>query len=149
MAKLIPNTEYTRQIYQREFKQARHYQYPIVVVLLKIENWREITYKFDKRIVKDVYREVTQLLADNIGEYDKVGQLGESEFLMLFPHKAQEEILPVLNKITDDLSLRFFANIGEQIVSVVHVSDIPGVQDIDPYIFLAKMSDSLSANEVK
>lgn len=148
LLKLLPNSEYTRQSYKREFKAARHYQYPITLALIKITNWQEIAFKFDKRILKEVQRGVSQLLSDKIGPYDKIGQLGDNEYLLIFPHARSKDVTPLLEKMNDELALRFFANIGQQSVTVQYVCESPTVQDIDPYIFLAKMSSSLAEGKL-
>jgi GGDEF domain-containing protein len=91
-------------------------------------------------------QDLTQIIGDNIGDYDKVGILSDNELLVIFPHSDPDAVSQVLQEIKSELSLHLFANIGECAVYLAVECQTPDIQDIDPYIFLSKMSDSLNNN---
>ena len=68
--------------------------------------------------------------------------LDEGEYLLLCPHQSGHEVEEKLRKLTESIKVRFFANLGEFSVNITFTYGVPGVQDIDPYVFLAKLTDT-------
>jgi hypothetical protein len=50
-----------------------------------------------------------------------------------------------MEKLVSALKLRFFANLGDFSVIIAYSIESPNFQDIDPYIFLSQLSDSIKA----
>ncbi|WP_448213983.1 tetratricopeptide repeat protein [Colwellia sp. MEBiC06753] len=131
----------TKYIYHRAFKKARKYQYPLTVGYLTVSNWQDLTYTFNKKIVNEVSKTIATLINEHLGEFDQTGQINDGEYLVLYPHQTKAEAKLVFEKLIDALKVRFFANLGEFSVNIRFSLDTPAVQDIDPYIFLSRLSD--------
>lgn len=133
----------TKQLYQKSFNMARKYSYPLTLGYIAISNWQELTFKFNKRISADVSREIASLLNKHINEFEKVGLINEGEYLLIFPHQTKAEVALTMEKIVLAFKSRFFANLGEFSVTITYSIESPNFQDIDPYIFLSQLSDSI------
>ena len=131
-----------KQIYQLAYKMARKYEYPLTVGYLSIDNWKELSFRFNKKILTEVTKTVATLVNEYSGEFDRAGMLDEGEYLLLCPHQSGHEVEEKLRKLTESIKVRFFANLGEFSVNITFTYGVPGVQDIDPYVFLAKLTDT-------
>ncbi|MEW6983860.1 hypothetical protein AAD001_14495 [Colwelliaceae bacterium 6471] len=145
-AHLIANPEQTKQIYQLEYKKARKYEYPLAVGYLSIDNWTELNFRFNAKVVNEVTKTISTLLNENIGEFDFGGLLNSGEYLLLSPHGSNAHMKQRLTNLSNALAVRFFANLGEFSVKVRYSYGTPSAQDIDPYIFLSRLT-TLESNK--
>jgi len=133
----------TKQLYQKSFNMARKYSYPLTLSYISISNWQELTFQFNKKIVAEVSREIASVINKHINEFENAGLINEGEYLLIFPHQHKDEIEMLIEKLVSALKLRFFANLGEFSVIIAYSIESPNFQDIDPYIFLSQLSDSI------
>jgi len=133
----------TKQLYQKSFNMARKYSYPLTLSYISISNWQELTFQFNKKIVTEVNREIASVINKHISEFENAGIINDGEYLLIFPHQHKEEVAIVMEKLVSALKLRFFANLGEFSVIIAYSIESPNFQDIDPYIFLSQLSDSI------
>lgn len=131
----------TKYIYHRAFKKARKYEYPLTVGYIVVSNWQDLTFSFSKKVINEVNKTIATLINEHLGEFDQAGQIQEAEYIVLYPHQSEEEAQANFDKLLDALKVRFFANLGEFSVNIRHSVGTPSVQDIDPYIFLSRLSD--------
>jgi len=141
----IANPIQTKKYYQLQFKMSRKYQYPLVVGYLSVDNWKELTFHFNKKIINEVAKTIAILVNEYSDEFDQVGLIHEGEYLLLCPYQKLDEVKAKFSKMVDALNVRFFANLGEFSVKISHAYQVPNLQDIDPYIFLARLSESTTA----
>jgi GGDEF domain-containing protein len=133
----------TKQHYQQNFNMARKYAYSLTLGYITISNWQELTFQFNKKIVSEVSREIANLINKHIDEFDSAGLINEGEYLLFFPHQEQADAEITMEKLISALKLRFFANLGTFSVTIAYSTESPDFQDIDPYIFLSQLSDSI------
>jgi len=133
----------TKQLYLNNFNMARKYSYPLTLSYISISNWQELTFQFNKKIVAEVSHEIASLINEHINEFESAGIINEGEYLLLFPHQHKKEVAISIEKLVSALKLRFFANLGEFSVIIAYSIENPNFQDIDPYIFLSQLSDSI------
>ena len=138
---IVANPAQTKYIYHRAFKKARKYEYPLSVGYLTIANWQDLTFSFNKKVINEVNRTIATLINEHLGEFDQSGQISEGEYILLYPHQTIEEANVLFEKLLEALKVRFFANLGEFSVNIRYSVGSPNVQDIDPYIFLSRLSD--------
>ena len=138
---IVANPAQTKYIYHRAFKKARKYEYPLTVGYLIIANWQDLTFSFNKKVINEVNRTIATLINEHLGEFDQSGQINDGEYIVLYPHQSVEEASRKFDKLLEALKVRFFANLGEFSVNIRYSVDSPSVQDIDPYIFLSRLSD--------
>ena len=133
----------TKQLYEKNFNMARKYTYPLTLSYITITNWQELTFQFNKKIVAEVSREIASVINKHINEFESAGLINDGEFLLIFPHQYKKEVAKVIEKLVLDLKLRFFANLGGFSVIISYSIESPNFQDIDPYIYLSQLSDSI------
>ncbi|ASP47820.1 hypothetical protein [Cognaticolwellia beringensis] len=139
----------TKRWYQQQYKMARKYQYNISVAYLKVENWQELSFHFNRKILTDVSQVLAVIINENIDEEDYAGVIIEGEYLFLCPHQTPEQIRVKFTRIQQAIKTRVFANLGDYSVKVIFSIDSPNIQDIDPYVFLSRLSQCNGNKEQK
>jgi GGDEF domain-containing protein len=132
----------TKQIYQRAYKQARKYNYPMSIGYVSIDNWKELAFRFNKKTLNEVSKTIATLINEHTVEFDYAGLINEGEYLLLYPHQTSSTIEKSFEELKEVLNVRLFANLGGEAVNIHFSLDTPTVQDIDPYIFLSKLRDA-------
>ena len=144
---LLANAVQTKQLYQTNFNMARKYNYPLTLSYISITNWQELTFQFNKKTVLEVSRGIARLINEQLSEFESAGVINNGEYLLSFPHQNKEKVTKTIEKLVSSLKLRYFANLGEFSVIVAYSIESPDFQDIDPYIFLSQLSDSIKFGE--
>jgi len=132
----------TKRNYQLNYKMARKYDYPLAVGYLSVINWQELSFHFNHKIMLEVSKTLATLLNESKGEFDDAGTINDGEYLLLGPHQTEDEIAVKLNSLAAAIKVRFFANLGSYSVKIVYAYGLPNAQDIDPYIFLSRLSET-------
>ena len=135
----------TKKIYQLNYKKARKFEYTLSIGYLSIDNWQELKFNFNKKIVAEVAKTIAVLINEHIGEFDQVGLIKEGEYLFISPHQNKQSLQEKLNLLSNALNTHFFANLGDFSIKNSFSYQSPNPQDIDPYIFLSRLSNSASA----
>ncbi|PCI59515.1 MAG: hypothetical protein COB35_11165 [Gammaproteobacteria bacterium] len=133
----------TKKNYQLNYKKARKFSYPLTITFIQVGNWHELSFHFSKKIMAEVANNIAIIINHNLNEFDQAGLINEGEYLLMFPHRQQEDISETMTQLTAELNARIFANLGEFSVIIKTASQTPNVQDIDPFAFLARLSDLL------
>lgn len=141
----IATPSQTKKLYQQHYKMARRYEYPLMVGYFSIDNWQELEFQFSKRVVTEVSRTISTLVNEYSGEFDQVGLINQGEYLFLCPHQNAQYLKEIFEKLTEALKVQFFANLGEFSIKISYDYQSPSIQDIDPYIFLSRLSESTRA----
>jgi len=134
----------TKKIYQQSYKKARKYEYNLAVGYLLIDNWKELNFRFNKKVIDEICRIIKDLLNETMEEFDHAGLINHGEYLILCPHQTNEDLEVKLIKLSSALKVRSIANIGAFSVKISYVFDTPHIQDIDPYIFLSRLSEKMN-----
>jgi len=141
----IANPSQTKSFYQHHFKMARKYNYKLTVGYFSIDNWQELEFQFSKKMINEVIKSVAILINEHCEEFDQVGLINNGEYLFLSPYQTNEHLRNIFEQITRALKVQFFANLGEFSLKVSYDCQSPCIQDIDPYIFLSRLSESTRA----
>lgn len=131
----------TKRWYQQQYKIARKYQYEISIAYLKVENWQELNFRFNRKILADISQVLATIINENIDEEDYAGVISPGEYLFLCPHQTQEQAMIKFSRIKQEINTRFFVNLGDYSVKVAFSVESPNIQDIDPYVFLSRLSE--------
>lgn len=134
----------TKSTYQSAFQKSRKFKYPLTVGYLVVDNWQELTFLFNKKSIKEVIREIASLVNQQLSEFDRAGLLNEGEYLLLFEHQTCDEATVVLDNIVQALNSRSFANLGDFSIVMKYSLNTPDFKDIDPYLFLARIAESVN-----
>ncbi|NQZ21370.1 MAG: hypothetical protein HRT53_04875 [Colwellia sp.] len=135
----------TKNIYQLNYKMARKFDYPLAIGYLSIVNWQELSFHFNDKVMLEVSKTLAIIFNEYRGEFDTMGMINDGEYLLLCPHQEEEEIVEKLTRIVTTIKGRVFANLGEHSVKIGYAYGTPLAQDIDPYIFLSRLSESTKA----
>ncbi|MBA6255112.1 MULTISPECIES: tetratricopeptide repeat protein [unclassified Colwellia] len=135
----------TKRSYQLNYKMARKYDYPLAVGYLSVINWQELSFHFNDKIMLEVSKTLATLLNESKGEFDEAGIINDGEYLLLGPHQTESEIAAKLHGLAEAIKMRFFANLGDYSVKIGYAYGLPTAQDIDPYIFLSRLSETTKA----
>ncbi|WP_206486062.1 hypothetical protein [Thalassotalea sp. G2M2-11] len=135
----------TKSFYQHYFKMARKFEYQLSVGYFSIDNWQELTFQFNNKVIDEVNRTIATLINEHKGEFDQVGLINQGEYLFLAPYQSPEKLKATFEQLTQALKVQFFANLGEFSLKVSYDCQSPNVQDIDPYFFLSRLSESTRA----
>jgi tetratricopeptide (TPR) repeat protein len=135
----------TKYWYQQQYKIARKYQYKVSIAYLVVENWQELDFHFSKKVLADVYQAIAIIVNENLDEEDFSGEISVGEYLFLCPYQDTEQMDVKLTRIKQAIKTRFFANLGDYSVKISFLVDSPNIQDIDPYVFLSRLSDRTDA----
>lgn len=138
----IAGPTHSKKLYQYHYKMARKFEYCLTVGYFTIENWNELTFQFNKKVVAEVESALYTLINEHKEEFVQVGVINDGEYLFLAPHQHPEELKRYLEQLAKAIKLQFFANLGEFSLKVRYDCQSPSVQDIDPYIFLSRISDA-------
>jgi GGDEF domain-containing protein len=133
----------TKQLYQTSFNMAKKYNYPLSLGYISITNWQELTFKFNHKIVSEVNRGITHLINEKLNEFENLGLINDGEYLLFFPHQNKENVIETMEKLISALKLIFFANLDEFSIIIAYSIESPDFQDIDPYIFLSQLRNSI------
>jgi tetratricopeptide (TPR) repeat protein len=137
----------TKHDYQLTFKKARAYQYPLTVGYFVIENWQELTFLCNKKNLKEVRRGIASVINKQLTEFDQVGLLNDGEYLLMFEHQGESEIKEKIESLAQALRVRFFAHLGDFSVTTNYGLKSPSFKDIDPYIFLARLCETVDSSK--
>ena len=140
---VLINSRQTKALYQLTFNMARKYNYPLTLAYISIENWQELLFKFNKKTVKEVNKGIISLINGNLNEFESAGLINDGEYLLLFPHQNEAEVALTMQGLVEALKVRFFANLGSFSVTISYSVKSPNFQDIDPYVFLSQLSESV------
>lgn len=131
----------TKRWYQQQYKIARKYHYNISVAYLAVENWQELSFHFNHKVLTDVSTALAIIINENIDEEDYAGVISAGEYLFLYPHQTSAQARIKLTRIKQAIKSKFFANLGDYSVKINFSIDSPNIQDIDPYVFLSRLSE--------
>ena len=137
----LDNPEKTKKNYTLYFKMSRKYEYPLSVAYIKVDNWPELSLRFNKKVLTEIHKGIATIINDQISEFDSAGLINQGEYLLLFPHQALVDVEVRFKQLKDILGTALFANLGDFPVNICFAIDEPSIQDIDPYIFLSRVSD--------
>jgi len=138
----------TKFDYQLCFKKARKYQYPLSVGYLIVDNWQELDFHFNKKSIREVTKDIASVINEQLTEFDYAGLLNKGEYLLLFEHQSIEEATLKLDKLVQAVNTRAFANLGDFSIMMKYSLNSPDFKDIDPYLFLARIAESVNIEKI-
>ncbi len=146
--KVITNPMQTKSDYQLAFKKARKFHYSFSVGYLIVENWQQLDFHFSKKTINAVTKEIACVINEYLMEFDYAGLLIKGEYLLLFEHQSDEEIIEKLDNLVQAVNAIAFADLGDFSITVKYSLNKPNFKDIDPYLFLARIAESGNIDKV-
>ncbi|MBU2893584.1 hypothetical protein KO495_09660 [Colwellia sp. D2M02] len=143
--RIITNAQKTKLYYQEAYQKARKFQYPLSVCYISIENWQELVFTFNKKQVAEVKGIMVSIIQEQLAEFEFAGVLNEGEYLLLFEHQSELDVSGKAEKLVEALNSLFFGSLGDFSLMIKFKLDSPTFKDIDPFSFLAKLTDTAKA----
>jgi len=136
----VPNYRYLIEKLEEEIRRSRRYDTPITMILLDLDNFKEVNDTFGHRHGDFVLRKVAKTLQKGLRETDLLARYGGDEFALLLTQTDDMGGTMVAKQILDCLSDPIVTSEKEHIIqaSIGLVSFPPGkVQSSDDVIIAA------------
>ncbi|WP_093328590.1 tetratricopeptide repeat protein [Thalassotalea agarivorans] len=143
------DTAKTKNLYQKYYNMARKFDFPLSICLVSIENWQEFKFRFSQKSQQEFNEKIAEIFTEYLEEFDLSGNFSSGRFLIIFPHQQPQDVVAKLKKLVTAVEVRYFTSLGGFQISVDYQCDTPEVQDIDPFIFLTELEQSLEEKIAK
>jgi diguanylate cyclase (GGDEF)-like protein len=111
------NKSYMNLKMEEEFKKSKRYGTPLSLIIMDIDNFRELYQEQGKSAVKEVLVEIGSVLLCESRDIDIVGRIGESRFLILLPSTDLDGSRVMADRVFNNILERPF-EISESAVGV-------------------------------
>jgi diguanylate cyclase (GGDEF)-like protein/PAS domain S-box-containing protein len=137
------NRRYFEKELAREVERARRYSTPGVVLLIDLDNFKDINDTFGHMAGDDLLKEIGGLLKHRIRQTDTLARIGGDEFAVLLPQTDAEravvvadEFVKALNRkkaIQADQSMCITASIGISLFDGLNAAEVLACSDLAMY----------------
>ncbi len=141
----LPNR---RSVFQRafdEFTRYKRYKQPFSVIMMDIDNFKQVNDKFGHGTGDMVLKKIAQIFLKNLRQVDTIGRIGGEEFLLLLPNSDSSEAKLMAERIRAEISKNDFGMpAGEKIRITVSmgVAEVSG-KDKDIYRIINRADQAL------
>jgi len=87
----LPNRRLLEKLIKREYSSMQRYGYETVVIILDIDNFKQINDTYGHPVGDNILRQLSELLKNNVRESDTVFRFGGEEFIILMPKTSVKE----------------------------------------------------------
>jgi len=130
------------EVMEYELKRAKRYQRPLSIIILDIDDFKQVNDNLGHLIGDKVLQELAQILSNNIREADSVFRWGGEEFLLLCPETDAREINILAESIREVIAGQEF----EQKTSITVSLGTTSIQDNDTYELMFSRADRAMFN---
>lgn len=134
-----------------ELERARRYNEPLGIIILDIDNFKDVNDTFGHPVGDEVLRALARIFQMSMRSYDAVGRYGGDEFMIILPEtdldqtmmtaERLRELIAALEVMADDQAVRISASLG-----VANLREIPNptldrlIQRADQALYRAKQA---------
>lgn len=108
---------YLNEQLRREFQQATEFRWPLSVIFLDLDRFKQINDKYGHQAGDTVLVATAQLLKNGVRDSDLVGRYGGEEFLVLLPGTDRDGAVAFANRIASAIR-RQVHHVGDERVQV-------------------------------
>ncbi|WP_024955042.1 diguanylate cyclase [Sulfurospirillum arcachonense] len=130
----IGNRLKINEVLAEEYRYTRRYEVPCGIILLDIDNFKEINDKYGHLKGDDILQKFAVILSQNIRATDKLGRWGGEEFLIVCPNTKREDLLKVVEGLRKDIENYDFGDGVSKITASFGISSFDGVKTIDKVV---------------
>lgn len=118
---------FVRDKIEQELQRSRRHDFPVSVLMVDVDHFKEINDSFGHLIGDEVLREMGRLIRESLRTYDVPGRYGGEEFCLLLPSTPLEHTVIVAERLREAIAgnrLRFPEG-------TVHVTASIGIAGVD------------------
>jgi diguanylate cyclase (GGDEF)-like protein len=93
------NRRQANRFLDHEFQISERYNHPLTLVLIDIDDFKQINDRFGHRAGDEIIRSVANILRNNIRTTDLAARMGGDEFLMVMPDTEMDKAWSVMDRI--------------------------------------------------
>ncbi|MFC2074237.1 diguanylate cyclase [Campylobacterota bacterium] len=105
-------------ILQKEFKRAKRYHNPLSILILDIDDFKNINDTFGHNAGDKTLRDLVKVVLSNIRESDHFGRWGGEEFILVATETSVEEATILAEKIRQSIKAHVFSDSYEVTCSI-------------------------------
>lgn len=94
------NRDHMMALLELEFTKARRYKNDISIMLVDIDNFKQINTRLGKLAADKVLQKVADLLRNNVRMSDVIGRYEEDEFLLILPNSDGRAVVELASRIS-------------------------------------------------
>ncbi len=87
----LPNRRFFYQLFQKEISLIKRHGYEAVVMIMDVDNFKEINDTYGHPTGDNVLKQLADLLKNNVRESDTVSRFGGEEFIIMLPNTSLEQ----------------------------------------------------------
>ncbi len=110
----LHNRMFLETSFHKEINRAKRYKYPFSVIMVDIDQFKEVNDTYGHDVGDNVLIIISELLANNIRETDIIGRWGGEEFLIICPHTHTSDAKILAEKLRSGIAIFPFNVVGNK-----------------------------------
>ncbi len=139
LTQLLNHTHVLAQL-EYELIRAKRYEQPLTIVMIDLDNFKEINDKYGHPIGDVVLRRISEFLLNQIRKADYIGRYGGEEFILIFPSMLLHHAIKICDKIRKKMARLVFTdneNNPFKVTMSAGVADFPKFTTTDSLVSAA------------
>lgn len=113
----LHNRMYLENSFHKEIKRSKRYNYPFSIIMLDIDNFKEVNDTYGHDVGDRVLIAISAILSGHIRETDILGRWGGEEFLIICPHTTVSDASVLAEKLRSSIEEYPFETVGHKTCS--------------------------------
>ncbi|NOY53465.1 MAG: diguanylate cyclase [Deltaproteobacteria bacterium] len=122
------NHRYFQKIMNREYKQARRYEYPLYCIMLDLDDFKGVNDTFGHLFGDTVLKESAAILKGQMRDIDLLARYGGEEFAVILTHIHAKGVLSLCERVREAFAQHTFAEEDHSTVITISIG-IASLQD--------------------
>lgn len=141
------NRKHLDEILQQEFLRAKRYGTVFGIILLDLDDFKEVNDNKGHQVGDEVLVQTAKLLQNNCRRSDSVGRWGGEEFLIICPQTEKKGVINAANNLREELYNHNFNSVEKQTASfgvTIYTPDttiVSLIANVDKALYKAKEKD--------
>lgn len=106
------------EILQNEIYRSERYQHDFGVIMIDVDNFKQVNDTFGHHVGDDVLKEYAATLRDGIRKTDHVGRWGGDEFIVICPETDVDGVHAIAQKLCQKIATHDFETVGQGTASL-------------------------------